>query len=269
MDFKTQLSGLNSLLSIIYGSGTELGTLLREQGFERSQISQLSDHDLEAVVDEFLKMIHKRLTSESGKDTYYQILSRRYGLDGETPETLEEIAEKRNDSPGYLHQLFKEILKRCQSKTAQADFKKGLQSIAIAQLGKKGERPTREYVTEKLERLSNLRSAADVTRLDYEAKRDEILKQVQAELDALDAEYKPLQEKVDESITSLEKEIKTDVLLHGESVQGGTYRAVYTKGRTSWDTGGIEKYAEQHPDVLFYRKQGESTVSLRIIDEKD
>jgi len=91
-----------------------------------------------------------------------------------------------------------------------------------------------------------------VTRLDYDAKRAEILKQVQAELDALDAEYVPLLESVDENIALLETKIKTDVLLHGESVQGGTFRAVYTKGRTSWDSNGIEKYAELHPDVLLF-----------------
>jgi DNA-directed RNA polymerase sigma subunit (sigma70/sigma32) len=268
MDFKTQLSGLNELLAVIYGNGTQLDMLLRDLGFEQAQVDQLRDRHLEVVVDQFLEMIHKRLTSESGKDTYYQILSRRYGLDGESPDSLEAISEKRNDSPAYLRQLFQEILKRCQGKTAQADFKKGLQQIAVAQLGKM-ERPTRAHVAEKLERLSNLRGAADVTRLDYEAKRATILKQVQAELDALEAEYKPLLESVDENIASLETEIKTDVLLHGESVQGGTFRAVYTKGRTSWDNNGIEKYAELHPDVLLYRKQGPPSVSLRIVDAKD
>lgn len=232
------------------------------------QVAQLDSH-LEVVVDQFLEMIHKRLTSESGKDTYYQILSRRYGLDGEIPDSLDAISQQRNDSPGYLHQLFQEILKRCQSKTAQADFKKGLQQIAIAQLGKTAERPTRQHVTEKLERLSNLRAAADVARLDYEGKRAGILKQVQAELDALEVEYKPLLESVDENIASLETEIKTEVLLHGESVQGGTFRAVYTKGRISWDGNGIEKYAELHPEILHYRKQGAPSVSLRIVNEKD
>jgi hypothetical protein len=269
MDFNTQLAGLNQLLSVIYGNGTQLATLLRELGFEQAQIDLLRDQNLEAVVDQFLEMIHKRLTSESGKDAYFQILSRYYGLDGESPDSLDDISEKRNDSPAYLRQMFQEILKRCQSKTAQADFKKGLQHIAIARLGKTAERPTREHVAEKLERLSNLRAAADVARLNYEAKRAEILKQVQAELDALEAEYDPLLESVDTNLASLETEIKTDVLLHGETVQAGTFRAVYTRGRTSWDNNGIEKYAEQHPDVLQFRKQGPPSVSLRIVDEKE
>jgi hypothetical protein len=269
MDFKVQLSGLNELLSVIYGNRTKLEDLLRESGFDEAQVELLQARPLEAVVDQFLEMVHKRLTSESGKDTYYQILSRRYGLDGELPESLEAMAQKRNDSPGYLHQLFQEILKRCQSKTAQADFKKGLYHIAIGELAKTAERPSREQVAEKLKRLTDLRAAADVTRLDYEAKRAGILKQVQAELDGLEAEYSPLLESVDENISNLEAEIKTEVLLHGESVQGGTYRAVYTRGRTTWDGSGIEKYAELHPDVLMYRKQGPPSVALRIVNEKD
>lgn len=268
MEFKTQLSGLNELLSIIYGDGTELETLLRDLGFEQAQVEQVNPH-LEAVVDQFLGLIHKRLTSESGKDTYYQILSRRYGLDGEPPASLEAISQQRNDNPAYLRQLFQEILKRIQSKTAQADLRKGLQQIVVAQLGKTAERPTREHVTEKLERLSNLRAASDVTRLDYESKRKEILKQVQAELDTLEAEYKPLLESVDGNIASLETEIKTEVLLYGESIQGGTFRAVYTKGRTAWDNNAIEKYAELHPEILRFRKQGPPSVALRIVGEKD
>ena len=124
------------------------------------------------------------------------------------------------------------------------------------------ERPAREHVTEKLERLSNLRGAAEVARLNYEAKRAEILKQIQAELDALDAEYNPVLEAAGENIAALENEIKTDVLLFGESLSGGMYRASYTQGRVSWDNDGMTKYAALHPDVLQFRKQGQPIVSL-------
>src|SRR3990172_3858688 len=108
MDFQTRLTGLNELLSVIFGSETRLSTLLRQLGFEPTQIEQLRDGHLEAVVLQFLDVIHKRLTSESGNDTYYQILSRRYGLDGESPASLEAIAQKLGYTPEYLRQLFEE-----------------------------------------------------------------------------------------------------------------------------------------------------------------
>ena len=267
MDIKTQLSGLEELLAVIYGEDTRLSLLLRELGFGQYQVDQLQNGQLETVVTQLLDVVRKRLTSDSGKDTYYQILSRRYGLDGEPRQQLSAIAEKYGYSPEYLRQLFEEIIQRCQSKTWQTEIKKSLKYIAIHQLGTMNERPAHDHVAEKLERLSNLRNAAEFTRLDYETKRTQILKQVQAELDALDSEYKPVIERVDENIAMLENEIKTDVLLHGESVSGGMYRAIYMQGRVSWDSEGINKYAEAHPDVLQFRKQGQPIVSLRVINK--
>src|SRR5262245_55409932 len=155
MDFNSQLTGLNELLSAIYGDGLQLNTLLSEIGFEQSQIDQLWDQHLEVVVSEFLEVIRKRLTSDSGKDTYYKILSRRYGLDGELREQLSAIAGKYGFSPEYLRQLFEEIIQRCQSKTWQKELKTSLKHIVIAQLGKMNERPTKEHVAAKLERLTN------------------------------------------------------------------------------------------------------------------
>ena len=267
MDVKTRFSGLEELLGIIYGKDTRLSTLLGELGFERFQIEQFQNGQLESVIDGFLDVIHKRLTSDSGKDAYYQILSRRYGLDGEPRQQLSAIAEKYGYSPEYLRQLFEEIIHRCQSKTWQTELKKSLKYIVVNQLGKMQERPAREYVAEKLERLSNLRNAAEFTRLDYETKQAQILKQVQAELESLDSEYKPVLERAEENIAALENEIKTDVLLYGESVSGGMYRATYTQGRVSWDNEGITKYAASHPEVLQFRKQGQPIVSLRVVNK--
>jgi len=267
MDVKSRLSGLEKLLALIYGSDTHLSTLLCDLGFDTAQVAQLQNGHLESVVEQFLEVIHKRLTSDSGKDTYYQILSRRYGLDGEPHEPLSVIAEEQGFSPEYLRRLFEEILQRCQSKTWQTELKKSLKHIAVNQLGNAYGRPPREYVEEKLERFSNLRNAAEFTRLDYETKRKEILKQIQSELDALDAEYQPVLEAANENIATLENEIKTDVLLYGESVAGGTYRACYTQGRVSWDNEGMAKYALSHPAVLQFRKQGQPGVSLRVVNK--
>jgi len=265
MDFKTQLKGLNELLSVIYGDEMDLNTLLSELGFEQTQTGQLQDAHLESIVGQFLEVIHKRLSSDTGRDTYYQILSRRYGLDGEPREQLSAIAPKHGFSLEYLRNLFEEIIQRCKSKTWQVELKKNLKYIVVDQFGKMNERPVREHVAAKLERLSNLRGAADVARLNYEAKRAEILKQIQAELDALDSEYRPVLESVEENIATLENEIKTDVLMYGESISGGSYRASYTQGRVSWDNDGMAKYAASHPDVLQFRKQGQPIVSLRVV----
>lgn len=268
MDFKIQLTGLNELLSIIYGDENNLSSLLHELGFEESQIEAIQDKHLEDVVNHFLEVIHKRLTNNAGKDTYYQILVRRYGLDGEPTEQLSSIAPKHNYTPEHLRQTFEEIIARVKTKTWQAELKKSLKQIVIQKLGELNQKPALENIVDKLKRLENLKGASDVARLDYESKRTEILKQIQSQLDALDSEYMPLLESAEENISTLENEIKTDVLLHGESVTGGMYRATFTKGRVSWDSEGIEKYATSHPEVMRFRKQGQPIVTLRVVNKE-
>lgn|GEM_PF-579805 len=264
MDLKIQINGLNELLKAIYEEEIKLSGLMKLAGFESAQIQEIQGGHLQSIVQNFLDVIHQRLTNDAGKDTYYQILARRYGLDGEPAETLAALAPKLNHSPESLRSLFEEILARVKTKTWQAELQKSLKFIVAAELGQMNQRPAQEHIAEKLERLTNLRGAADITRLDYESKRAAILQQVQAELDALDAEYQPLLDAAEENLAALENEIKTDVLLRGESVNGGAYRATYSQGRVSWDNDALSRYAEQRPEVLQFRKQGQPIITLRL-----
>ena len=117
----------------------------------------------------------------------------------------------------------------------------------------------------KLDELDSIRTAADVTRIDYEAKRAEILKQVQAELDDLDAEFKPLLNVSEIRIEELEEEIKQAVLKYGESVKSGRVQAVYYKGRVTWNSQQLDRYATTHPEVTQYRKEGEPSIQIRVV----
>ncbi|MBM3129173.1 MAG: hypothetical protein FJ009_11200 [Chloroflexi bacterium] len=123
----------------------------------------------------------------------------------------------------------------------------------------------KQHIVAKLDELSEIKAAVEITRLDYEAKRAEILKSVQAELDALDTEYNPLIESSAAQIAELETEIRNAVLQHGDSVKGNRLHAVYARGRVSWDTKGLDSYAATHPEVVAFRKQGEPSVSLRVV----
>jgi hypothetical protein len=122
-----------------------------------------------------------------------------------------------------------------------------------------------DAIVAKLEELAELRAAVDLTRADYDEKRAEILKAVQAELDALEAEYAPLLTTAEERAAALEAEIRAEVLEAGASVRGSRLQAVYARGRTSWDTAGLDAYAADHPEVQDYKRQGAPSVSLRIL----
>ena len=123
-----------------------------------------------------------------------------------------------------------------------------------------------ENVIAKLDQLAEIKAAAEVTRLDYEAKRAEILRAVQAELDALEAEFQPLLDAAQNRAEALEAEIKQDVLAHGASVKGRQFYAVYNRGRVSWDTARLDRFAAAHPEVKEFRKEGQPSVSLRLVE---
>ena len=88
---------------------------------------------------------------------------------------------------------------------------------------------------------------------------------MQAELDALAQEYEPLMESVQERVAVLDGEIKAAVLQQGASVKGSRLYAMYTRGRISWDTERLDRYALDHPEVTKFRRQGEPSVSLRVV----
>jgi hypothetical protein len=112
--------------------------------------------------------------------------------------------------------------------------------------------------------LAELNTAAGRARSDHQNKRAEILKHVQGALDSLDAEFEPLLKANSEAIQRLEAEIKNDVLRHGSSIYSEQLYAVYSR-RLSWDSKGLSHYAETHPELLQYRRQGDPTVSIRIV----
>ncbi len=268
MDLKTQLACLDQFLNTIYESGTSLDSLLGGLGFDAAELAALRERHSPAIAAGLIESVRKRLTSQD-KDLWFRILARRFGLDGQPPVGLDAAAQALGIDTPYASYLEGEALEKCRTKTALQDFKKELHRLALLQLSQAGEKPERERVVQKLERLADLRAAADVARMDYEAKRAEILKKVQAELDALEAEFQPTLEAADANAAALEAEIKTDVLLRAESLQAGPYRAVYMKGRVSWDGDGITQYARDHPDVLQFRREGQPSVSLHIASAKE
>jgi uncharacterized protein YqeY len=79
----------------------------------------------------------------------------------------------------------------------------------------------------------------------------------------INAEFAIKSEAVDENIAKLTAEIKDEVLANGATVKGEHMMAVFTKGRVSWDTKGLDGYVVAHPEVSQFRKEGEPSVAIR------
>jgi hypothetical protein len=104
---------------------------------------------------------------------------------------------------------------------------------------------TKDQYTESLKRLN----------------RDELKRKLNIYLcykKQVDAELKELKQ--------IEKELKADIMAHGENMETELGKAEIVKGytQTSWDTKGLERYAKLAPRVLNYRRQKTIKPSVRI-----
>jgi hypothetical protein len=95
-------------------------------------------------------------------------------------------------------------------------------------------------ITPKLDRLTKLHQAKVSSRAEYEARKEAIVNKIQAELEALDAEYAPLFEAIGQQESQLQDEIKDEVRLYGRSVEGNGVKAIYVKGRHNLEHQGAE-----------------------------
>ncbi len=264
MDTLSQQKGLDRFLGAIYGGPVTLASMLDELSFDPTQAHWLCEHRMPALAAALVSALRKRLTSGE-KDLWFRLLTRRYGLDGEPALSLDDAARALDIDPGFVSKAQSDALQRCRTKAMLDGLRDDLHAVALDELKKADGGPRHEDVVSKLERLADLRAAQDLTRLDYESKRAEVLKKVQAELDALESEYQPLIEAADDNASLLEEEIKNDVLLGGKTVSTDVYQAVYMRGRVIWDNAGINQYAESHPEVLQYRSMGKPNVQLRQV----
>ena len=122
---------------------------------------------------------------------------------------------------------------------------------------------------EKLDRLANYQAEKEVLQIEKQQLLDQILTaEIRAHLAEIEAEFEPRLDAVEQNIAALEEEIKQDVLHEGATVRGTFLRAVWNKGRVTWDTKGMDNYAQLHPEILRYRKQGQPYVSITRLEMK-
>jgi ABC-type phosphate transport system auxiliary subunit len=124
-------------------------------------------------------------------------------------------------------------------------------------------------IMQKLDRLSSLFHSLE----QEEKAREELIAglltpEVQTKIAEIREEFSQKEKALRENIDALEKEIKTDTLAFGQTVRASGFTVVWSKGRTLWDSKGLQAYAGAHPDVLQYRKEGEPVVSIRRDQEK-
>lgn len=262
---KQRVNGLNDLLTAVYGTEMRLSTLLANLGFDDQQIDGIRARHLGQVVGEFLEALRQRVAAGWDGERLYQVLTRRFGLDGEPPSAAEALAHDLGLSPERARQLEEQALAKCRAPVSLRSLEKSLHRTTMRLVGDIAAPPRPGDIVSKLNQLAEMRTAADAARAKVQAERAEILRSVQAELDRFDAAHEPLLRTAAEHVARLEAGIKNDVFRHGSTIRGATLYAVYTKGHVTYDAKALAPYAETHPELLQYQRVSEPTVSIRVI----
>ena len=123
-----------------------------------------------------------------------------------------------------------------------------------------------EVIQSKLNLISEYQAQKDALNLEKQTIIDTILTpEIKAKIAEVETEFSGKGETADTNISTLTAEVKEMVVHAGESVKGEHFHAVYVKGRISWDTKGLDGFALTHPEILYMRKEGDPSVTLRRI----
>jgi hypothetical protein len=118
----------------------------------------------------------------------------------------------------------------------------------------------------KLDLLAEIQASTDLINLKKQELIDQILTpEIKAKIADIEAEFAPKFESANKASSALMEEVKKLVLENSGSVKGTFLHAIYGKGRISWDAKSLDGYAIAHPEILYMRKEGEPSVSIRRI----
>lgn len=120
-------------------------------------------------------------------------------------------------------------------------------------------------IKDKLDKLYDLKCGIEIQNMDKKAAIDNLLTpEIRAQIQEIENEFNEKIAEITDEYKTLESEIKDEIIKNKETVRGDYLMAVYTQGRTSWDTKSLDGYAVAHPEVAIFKKTGEPSVAIRV-----
>ena len=127
----------------------------------------------------------------------------------------------------------------------------------------------RDLAIPEINDLSELESQINSLELQKQAQIDQIITpEMQSKLNMIELDFAASVRKIKENIENSKQRIRESVLRYGTTIKGTNLQVVFIRGSVTWDSNSLEKYAELHPEILEYRKEGKPSVRFRRIDNK-
>ena len=118
----------------------------------------------------------------------------------------------------------------------------------------------------KLDRLAELLAEIAVINIEKKSLINGVMTaEIKEQIADIEEEFKPRIGEINQKANDLEKRIKEEVIVHGETIKGNLLQAVWSKARTSWDTKGLNGYLVNNPELNQFKKIGKPSVSIRKV----
>lgn len=122
---------------------------------------------------------------------------------------------------------------------------------------------TEQEIGQSLNALAELKMALEAARRDMQQALDDVLTEEQRHRRAsICLEFGLRIDEMEDEIIRLELDVEGAVRARGASVTGTRMRAMYEKGRASWDDKGLSEAAAVHKWLEKHRRAGEPRVSI-------
>ena len=118
---------------------------------------------------------------------------------------------------------------------------------------------------EKLNALADLHDIVNAAKTLLDERKAFLMAPVNDAIERAEAEYQTAIGTAANEAWELQQEIAAEVKEAGASVKGDALQAVYTKGRTSWDSKMLVGFALAHPEINDAKKVGKPSVSFREV----
>lgn len=105
MTVKAQIVAINKFLSDIYQKPMRLSYLLSDTDFDSETIKLIAERLLTEAINSFIETLQETMLDCRDGQRLFDILNSVYGLDGQTPKTLQRIGDELKISKERVRQL--------------------------------------------------------------------------------------------------------------------------------------------------------------------
>ena len=113
---------------------------------------------------------------------------------------------------------------------------------------------------------STLVNRKDILQAEMQEAIDQAIPQeVKDRIEDIKAELQPNIDRLNETISLYEGRLKEYVIQVGETLKGEYHMVVPAKGRTTWNTKGLQGYAIAHPEIEVFKSVHDPSASIRRV----